>query len=81
MYILHKPSTNAKSKPKSISKRQIRGKNPPKLHETKSPQKLTTVCVLCWPSTAGHKICPEIWLIYPERLHWRRLICYQLPVT
>lgn len=34
----------------------------------------TAEFLLCWPSTPRQRACPEVSLIYPERLHWRKLI-------
>lgn len=40
--------------------------------------------ILSLSATLGHEACPEIWRIYPVRLHWRKLIfacVYQLEIT
>lgn len=40
----------------------------------------TIELILCCSSAAGHGACPQVWLIYPVRRHWRKLIlpCKQL---
>lgn len=41
--------------------------------------KSTIEFILFWPTTPGHGVCPEVWLIYPVILHWSKLI-FPLPV-
>lgn len=33
--------------------------------------KITVEFVLCWPASPGHQTCPEVWLKYPVRFHWK----------
>lgn len=37
--------------------------------------------VLCWPASPGHGAYPEVWLIYPVRLHWKKLLIFPLPAV
>lgn len=60
-YIQNKQNKNNDNKTKQIKMRQKAYKN-------------TAVFLLCWPSTPRRRACPEVSLIYPERLHWRKLI-------
>ena len=90
-------SQNKPTKPKSKQRIPVRQKLPKQ--NIKTPQThahshthahmhtQATEFILCWSTIPGHGTCPEVWLLYPVTLHWKKKTGfpfthrYQLQIT